>query len=317
MELVSIMRLLWTRRLWACVGLALAIVVGVAVTHKIGLGFPPKLESRQYHQGVASINVLIDTPSSQVADLRPPIGADVLGTRASLFASLISTPPLKVLIARRVGIPVSQLTTSPSAAAPAVPSPVANVAPRTAQRANTYRLEAVAQELLPIIGITAEAPDAKRAALLANGTFEALKEYLAGVADRQRVPARRRPAVTAFGSATSADVVRGPGRMLGLIAGMLVFGLVCAGIVVGTGLARSWRQAAASEGAGADAPREPVPDAGRRAGADLAQPSAGKSRTSLRPTRRKPAGPKAPDGEADDPDPQDEPERVTSIGRHG
>ena len=32
---------------------------------------PPKLESRQYHVGVASARVLVDTPDSQVVDLNP------------------------------------------------------------------------------------------------------------------------------------------------------------------------------------------------------------------------------------------------------
>jgi hypothetical protein len=250
MELVSIMRLMWARRLWVAVAFVLAVLVGLTATYKIKPGFPPELTSRHYHVGVASISMLIDTPSSQVADLRPPIGAEVLGTRASLFASLISTPPMEALIAKRVGIPVDELTTSPTSSTPAVPSRVAEKAPQGASGAATYSLTVSTEETLPIIAITAEAPDAERAAVLANGTFEALKDYLRSVADQQNIPRDRRPAVTALGSATSADAVRGPGRVIGFIGAILVFGVICVSIVLGSGLARSWREAAAIEQAG-------------------------------------------------------------------
>ena len=55
---------------------------------------PPKLESRQYHVGVASARVLVDTPDSQVVDLNPK-GADALSSRASLLANLMASSPVK------------------------------------------------------------------------------------------------------------------------------------------------------------------------------------------------------------------------------
>jgi hypothetical protein len=246
MELVTILRVLWSRRLWVSAGALFAVVIGMMVAFRISL-IPPGLESRQYHIGQASVLVLVDTPSSQVADLQPPVGADVLGARSNLFANLMATGEVQVLIAKKAGIRVDELQTiAPSTKTALVPTRIARDAVRTGGPASVYRLN-VSIDAPPIMSIDAEAPDAAAAEHLADSSVAALREYLERVATIQQIPPRRRAVVTALGRAASADVVRGPRRLFAIIATMFVFGLACTGIVIATGLVRGWRAAAELE----------------------------------------------------------------------
>jgi hypothetical protein len=247
MDFNSIIRVLWLRRLSVGVGLAVAVFVGLLVSYKVQFTLPPKIESRRYSIGLASRNILIDTASSQVADLKPN-GAEQLNGRASLFANLIATPPIQAIIAKRTGIRVDQLvTTAPSMVAPLVPRPLSANSPRASSAADEYRLTIDTQEDLPIIVINAEAPDGASAARLADGTFYALREYLADAQTQQRIPRDRRPVISPLGRAASAEVIRGPRRLYALLAALMVLGLACAAIVGASRIACGWRDAAEYE----------------------------------------------------------------------
>jgi len=75
----------------------IAVLVGLAVGYRVG--FPPKLESRQYTVGIASLTALVDTPSSQVVDLGGKAAPDTLtvtGLPASRIADLIAERGLRL-----------------------------------------------------------------------------------------------------------------------------------------------------------------------------------------------------------------------------
>ena len=74
MEAITILRELWRLRYLVFLGAILAVAIALMTAYRVSLA-PPKLESRQYHVGVASARMLIDTPDSQVVDLNPK-GAD-------------------------------------------------------------------------------------------------------------------------------------------------------------------------------------------------------------------------------------------------
>ena len=59
MDTVTILRELWSRRLAVLGVAALALVAGMLVLYQAS--FPPK--PRSYHVGVATTNILVDTPS--------------------------------------------------------------------------------------------------------------------------------------------------------------------------------------------------------------------------------------------------------------
>jgi hypothetical protein len=192
MEAITILRELWRLRYLVFLGAILALAIALMTAYRISLA-PPKLESRQYNVGLASARVLVDTPDSQVVDLNPK-GADALSSRASLLANLMASSPVKAIIARDAGVPASQLVAvAPSATGPSAPTPLSKAASQSSSAAQTYILTLQADETLPIIAVSAQAPDADQAARLANAASTGLRDYLRSVAGAQNVPAAQRP----------------------------------------------------------------------------------------------------------------------------
>lgn len=247
MESITILRELWRLRYLVVLGGLLALAIGLMTAYRVSLA-PPKLESRQYHVGVASARMLIDTPDSQVVDLNPK-GAATLSTRASLLANLMASGPVKAIIARDAGIPADRLVAIAPAApgAPTVPTPLSQRATESAKAPGTYLLTLQADETLPIISIDAQAPDATEAARLADAATAGLRDYLRSVAGAQNVPAARQIVISGLGAAQAANVVRGPSRLLAIVAFVFVFGFACFSVIMVSGIARGWRRAAALE----------------------------------------------------------------------
>ena len=153
-------------------------------------------------------------------------------------------------------MPASQLVAvAPSATGPTAPTPLSKAASESSSAAQTYILTLQADETLPIIAVSAQAPDAEQAARLANAASTGLRDYLRSVAGAQNVPAARQVVISSLGAAQSADVVKGPRRLIAIVAFVFIFGLACFGVIMISGLARGWRRAAALERSGGeDAP---------------------------------------------------------------
>jgi len=253
MEAVTTLRQLWRNRLLVAIGLALALVVGIVMAYRVSIGIPPQFESRRYHVGIASATMLVDSPNSQVVDLSSGQAlADVtsLTGRARLLANLLAISPLKERIALRAGIDPRRLV----ATAPAGETPQANTVndaldvPTDDPLATTFSV--VTSEVLPIISVDAQAPTPEVAARISTAAIEELRVYLQTVASNGKVPEARKLVISPLGPARSAAATRGPSSILTLGAMFLVFGLWCLGIVVGSRIARDWREADVRERVG-------------------------------------------------------------------
>lgn len=266
MDLVTHLRELWRRRIYVAAGLALALLVGALMVFKVS---PSGIESRQYYVGVASARILVDTPDSQVVDLDPR-GAEVLAARASLLANVLATGPVKTMVAQSADVPVDRFAAvARSAVDPTAPAPAGEgAAPRVPK--DGYSLISDADETLPIISIDTQAPTAKQAAALADGTVVGLRAYLKSVASRQEIPGARQIVVTQMGPAQTATVLRGPRRLAAFAAVIVIFLLSCAAILAAAGLTRTWRRAAVTDDVvlerfdGYEPDDEPSQDVGRR-----------------------------------------------------
>ena len=251
MELGAALRDLWAHRVLVALAAVLAILASIFVAYRVA--FPPSIESRQYHVGIASATALVDTPRSQVVDLGGKDDTSEGGTlpsRASLLANLMASSPLKEEIARRAGVaPDKLVAVAPSGVGvPAPATPLVSGATVTADdpRANVLTTNVLSSAgQLPIIVVNTQAPDATVAARLANGAIASLTDYLETVAATDRVPSSRRLVVKQLGPASVATASRGPRRLFGLLAAIVVFGTGCAMILFAPKLARGWRAAAA------------------------------------------------------------------------
>jgi hypothetical protein len=297
---ITVLRELWRRRYSVGVGIAYALLVVILMMFRVSLGFPPKIDSRQYEAGIAASDVLIDSPNSQVVDVGggsadvqgATIDLNGLSTRARLLANLMSNSPLKDRIARAAGISPSKLLviapTSADGTQPATPDSPSVKVKLGDRDANVLAL--FVDETLPILTMRAQAPDAVTAKQLAGSATQQLRVYLKTVASADQVPDARQLVISPLGPASSATVVKGPRRLFAILAGLLVLALWCAVTVMLPRLVQTWKDAARAEAA--EAARE-VPEP--NVDADLVPWEASTSSPKPRRRRRPPAAAAAGD----------------------
>jgi hypothetical protein len=296
---ITVLRELWRRRYSVGVGIAYALLVVILMMFRVSLGFPPKIDSRQYEAGIAASDVLIDSPNSQVVDVGggsadvqgATIDLNGLSTRARLLANLMSNSPLKDRIARAAGIsPRKLLVIAPTSAdgtQPATPDSPSVKVKLGDRDANVLAL--FVDETLPILTMRVQAPDAVTAKQIAGSATQQLRVYLKTVASADQVPDARQLVISPLGPASSATVVKGPRRLFAILAGLLVLALWCAVTVMLPRLVQTWKDAARAEAAEA-ARQVPEPDVD----ADLVSWEASTSSPSPR-RRRRPAAAAAGD----------------------
>jgi hypothetical protein len=256
MELVSILRQLWRRKLLVFLVFVVAICVAIFSAYKV-----PSMQKRGLSLGAASSQILVDSPASTLVE-----GADggtltTLSTRARVYAQYLSSLEARDQISKISGIPARLISLS---------GPFSTDIPRNTyqnqpseSRANDilkegagYRLIFDAQEGVPIITVSAQAPTADAAITIARASFIALKQYV----EKLRVEADSVPVQPLPKGATAAPITPDPGvtvRQLGAPEGgtigggngkllmvfvfFVVMAIGCALIAVLPGMARHWR----------------------------------------------------------------------------
>lgn len=166
MESGGILQVLWRRRIALAIGLLLTLAVGIHGLYQVS-PLPPALHSRTISSGYALQHVLIDTPTSLVADARAR-GADSIAIKAAVLAGLATSEPAREEIARAIGRrPDEVAVVSQSAMAPQTPTPLSEQAVEVTRPKAPYIVTFGESPTLPVLSIWATAPDAGAAAKLA------------------------------------------------------------------------------------------------------------------------------------------------------
>ncbi len=253
MELVKILRELHARKGLVALVLGISLLTGFLLAFQPGL--PPK--SRQYRVAVATSDILVDTRDSRVVTVggKAP-DLPTLTSRADLVANLMTSGPLKDAIAKTAGVDPNELVVVPpaNAATPTTPggAPVP-VRPRASlgiPDAKAKILSLSTDETLPILHVSAQAPDVETARKLSGGTIVGLRKYLGSVAASQGIPAAHQLVVRQFGAPLAGTVTRGLPRRYALAATLIVALLGCGAIVGGSWFIRSWKQIEEAESRG-------------------------------------------------------------------
>ena len=265
MRLLVLFQALWRRRLIVAVGLCVAFMAALLITYRLSSVIPPQIESRHYQAGIASTELLVDSPRSQVVDLggENEVGGDMLGTatdliglstRAHLIANLMANSPLKERIAGAAGIAQQRLVvTEPSGDGP---DPTALPAPKTTVRDDrrTTVMDLSVNETLPIISISVRAPDAATARRAASAAASELRTHLATLAAAGSVPGARQLTVSQVGPASSETIVKGPRRLFSIVAFLLLASLWCIVVLLSGRIAKIWRWLLAESAGGTASP---------------------------------------------------------------
>ena len=106
---------------------------------------------------------------------------------------------------------------------------------------------------LPILRVTAQAPDAATASRLTTATSTELAQHLKTVGATAEIPAPRKLVLRPLAAPTPAPVAHGTPRSLGILVAIMLALLACGAIVTAPMIARRWRSAAEAADREADA----------------------------------------------------------------
>jgi hypothetical protein len=241
---VHALRDLWRTRTAVALIAVMALLAATAVMYRVT--FPGKIESRRYQEGVATIRILVDTPSSQVVAVSPK-GSETLGMRANLIASLMVDGVFKAAIAKRAGVAPNKLVGIAENDEAADTKPDGPLPKRGVDVLRTRVIQDIDGNQLPIIEIETHAADAAGAGRLANAAVEGLRDYLDTQAATEQVPDARRLRVNGLGTAQESDIARGPSLVVAFGIGIVVFFTGCGLLLGGVRLGRTWQMAETAE----------------------------------------------------------------------
>jgi hypothetical protein len=235
MESIGILRVLWRRRIAVGLGALLALLIGVLTSSAVSLS-PPGLQSRTTVSGFAQEHVLVNTPTSLLADARAK-GAASIETRAVLLSDLLASNEARTRMARGAGLRPAEIgVVGLGTAAPDVVTPLAEQAIQATQPHTPYLVTVSEGPSLPILSVLATAPEEKAAARLAG----AATATLASLA-REAPTAGGDLKVERLGEEQTGSKVVGARKSKAAIAALLVFILWCTAVVVLDGFLRRRR----------------------------------------------------------------------------
>jgi hypothetical protein len=265
MELVSIFRQLWRRKLAFSVVVLVAALLATMTAYKL-----PSMKPRSLALGAASSQILIDSPASTLVQGADSAALVTLSTRATIYAQYLSSLEARSNIAAATGIPAAQIIAHGPFSADTGHANYQNQSSES--RANDvtaektpYRLVFDAQEGVPIITVSAQAPTPRAAVNLAEGAYKALRHYIRqlklqsvavnnsnspeAIARRQAAAAGNLPAEAAdvgvvvreLGAPEGGQIGGSNSKILMFAVFLLVTGLGSMLLVTAPSVARQWR----------------------------------------------------------------------------
>ncbi|HST55129.1 MAG TPA: Wzz/FepE/Etk N-terminal domain-containing protein [Solirubrobacteraceae bacterium] len=239
MELTEILNALWRRKL------ATAAVIVLAAAATVGV----KLSSHNVATGAATVQILVDSPTSALANLGQ--NTTPLTTRASVFAQVMASQAVLQDIAEAAGVPINQITAAgPYSGSGQVLDVVTPSEARGSQLLNEqrrYRLTFVAQQDEPVVTASVQGPSPATAGRLANSIFRGVQQYVTTLQQQTGTPAAQRVTIRQLGAPQTGAVNSGSRLTLAVVAGVGVLLLGLLGLLGLEGLRRRSRELATLE----------------------------------------------------------------------
>jgi hypothetical protein len=232
MELALAIRRLLRHKVLLAIGIAIAVAAAVLA-----------LKPKTLHHSTATTQVLVDAPSSALADIQQSVVP--LQTLATTLANFAPSPAVLDLIGQRAGLQGNQLYAE---------GPVEQNVPRTIQEPTAlernlqiagetmpYRLEFNADPNIPEIGIYAQAPTTAQAIKLANAAVAGLTDYLTNLQNTGKIRTSRRVVLRQLGQAAGSVDSPSASKTIAIMAFVAVLILWCVLVLVGERFIAAWR----------------------------------------------------------------------------
>lgn len=244
MAFVDTIRQLWQRKGLVAIVLVLAVFAAILTAYQVSIS-PPGLHKRTLQVSAASSQILVDSPKSTLVSGGSTDTFAALATRAMIYGQYLSSLEARRQIAKKVGVPPATIATagpySPETGQTAYESqPAGERANELLKEGAVNRLVFTAQEGVPILSVSSQAPTTERAIALANASFQVLTDYVDSL-EAEDKPVSEGVTLRELGTPQGGTLGSSNGKILMALAFLAVFGLGCAAILIVPGFARRWR----------------------------------------------------------------------------
>jgi hypothetical protein len=234
MSFVLVLKELWGRRLLVAAAGAFALVVAVAAVYNVSFS-PPGLSKRDHREAQGSIEVLVDSAKSPIADVAREL--EPLTARAGVFARYMAGGTVVKRIAEDTGISVKQIQVAGPVPLPGEAIGAGEAPPDLLP----YGIEVVQRDELPIVTVNTRAPTVSEARELAAAAPAAVSGIVASIQRRQGVPDRKRVTFRVLGPARAAIANEAHGAKVAVLIFVILFTLLVLLILAVPRLIAAWR----------------------------------------------------------------------------
>ncbi len=246
MNLIQTLKELSRRRLLVALAVVFSAAVAILAVYRVSPS-PPSISAREHVNAQGSIEILVDSANSPIADTRRDLTG--LIARAGVFARLIAGGNVVNEIAKTTGIPAKQIDV-------AGPTPLPGEAPGAAEPSlqfHPYGISVVQSETLPILTVVTRAPTVTEARDLADAVPAAIGDLVNSIQVKQKTPASKQVEFRVLGPAQAAPVDEALGKKAALAIFVVVLALCLLAILGIPRFKAAWRAADAE-----DPPLEPL-----------------------------------------------------------
>lgn len=221
MTFIYFLKELWHRRLAVALSAVGAAIVAVLVVFNVSFS-PPSLGKRDHVEARGSIEILIDSEKSPIADVGRNL--EPLTARAGVFARYMAGGNVIKEIAKTTGIPVKQI----EVAGPAPLPGEAIGATAAPENVRPYGLQIVQRDELPIVNVETRAPTVAEARELAAATPGAVRGIVSRIQEAQNIPDSKKVTFRVLGPAQAAPTNEALGAKvaIGLFIGLFLLALL-------------------------------------------------------------------------------------------
>jgi hypothetical protein len=280
---VVFLKELWRRKFLVLLAFLVSAGISVLIVYHVSPS-SPFLEERNQIEAEGSIQVLVDSSNSPIANARFELGG--LTARAGVFARLMSAGNVIRQVSKETGIPVKEIDV-------AGPMPLPGEAPGISSgpaRKNPYKIEVTQQTELPILTVSTRAPTLEEARALAAATPRAMSKQIEAIQDAQETPEGKRVVLRRLGPPQTGVVDNSAGKKIAVGVFVFLMAIFITLIVGMPRFVRAWKATdldAPTDG-GAVAVADPEPELSPEPAAEGAEADAPKKRR-RRGRRRKAA----------------------------
>jgi hypothetical protein len=233
LNLILILRELWYRRVLVAIAFAAAVAISVLAIYQVSVS-PPSLSKRVKVNAQGSIEILVDSARSPIADARRDLTG--LTARAGVFARYIAGGNVVGQIAKANDIPVKQIDV-------AGPEALSGEVPGAAEplQIHPYGIAITQSGELPILAVITRAPTVKEARGLAAAAPGAISRVVESIQRQQGTPLDKRVQFRVLGPAKAAPVDDALGKKVALALFFVLFAIFIALILAIPRFISAWR----------------------------------------------------------------------------